>query len=163
MSRRVLLSLVALPLVAATAAFATPSIAKWPPWISIESPVNPYDPGARGALLLVHATFREGVSQVSDVTGSAEGLVNGERRTIPLRFESAGRPSTFALRKQWPSEGVWVLRIDVRSTTAIVTIDRDGNVASVRVPTEVAASGDRLPRVVASKEIDSTLAQIAKR
>ncbi len=163
MSRRVLLSLIAFPLIAATAAFAAPSIAKWPPWISIESPVNPFDPGARGAVLLVHATFREGASQLSDLTGSAEGIVDGARRTIPLRFESAGRPSTFALRKQWPSEGTWLLRIALKSTTAIVTLDHDGNVASVRVPTEIATSGDRLPRVVAQKEIDSTLARIAKR
>jgi hypothetical protein len=163
MSRRVLLSLIAFPLIAATAAFAAPSIAKWPPWISIETPVNPFDPNARGALLLVHATFREGVAQLSDLTGTAEGIVDGARRTIPLRFESAGRPSIFALRKQWPSEGAWLLRIAVRSTTAIVTLDHDGNVAAVRVPTEIATSGDRLPRVVAQKEIDSTLAQIAKR
>ena len=163
MSRRVLLSSIAFPLIAVTAAFAAPVIAKWPPWISIESPVNPYDASARGAVLLVHATFREGASQLSDLSGSAEGVVNGERRTIPLHFESAGRPSTFALRKQWPSEGTWVLRIALKTTTAIVALDRDGSVASVRVPTEVTATGDRVPRAVAQKEIDSTLAGISKR
>jgi hypothetical protein len=38
----------------------SPSVVKWPPWISIESPVNPYDPSARGAAMLVRAAFREG-------------------------------------------------------------------------------------------------------
>src|SRR3954462_16006503 len=103
MSRRVLLSTFALSLAAATGAWVTPSIAKWPPWISIESPVNPFDPMARGAVLLVHATFWEGTAQLSDVSGAAEGIVNGARRTVPLRFDSTGRPNIFALRKQWPS------------------------------------------------------------
>src|SRR2546422_7166795 len=36
----------------ATALFATPGLAKGPPWISIELPVNPYDQSMRGAFLL---------------------------------------------------------------------------------------------------------------
>jgi hypothetical protein len=131
---------------------------KWPPWISIESPVNPYDPSARGAAMLVHAAFREGQAQLSDLSGSAEGIVAGARRSIPLRFDSTARPNVFALRKQWPSEGTWLLRIALKSTTAIVTLDRGGNVAAVRVPTELTASRDEVPRAVGSKEIDSMLA-----
>jgi hypothetical protein len=64
----------------------------------------------------------------------------------------------FALRKQWPAEGTWLLRIALKSTTAIVTLDHGGNVASVRVPTELTASRDEVPRAVGSKEIDSMLA-----
>lgn len=154
---------VAFVLATATGAFASTSIVKWPPWISIESPVNPYDPTARGATMLVHATFREGPARLSDVTGSAEGIVGGTRRSIPLRFDTTGQPSVFALRRQWPTEGAWLVRIAVRSTTAIVTLDHAGNVASVRVPTELSNVGDRLPRAVAAKEIDSTLAEVAKR
>jgi hypothetical protein len=43
-----------------------------------------------------------------------------------------------------------------------VTLDRGGNVASVRVPTEL-ASGNQIPRPVAAREIDSTLAEAARR
>jgi hypothetical protein len=153
---------------AATSAFVSPSAVppstvKWPPWISIESPVNPFDPAAHGAAMLVHAAFREGQAQLSDLSGSAEGLVNGVRRTIPLRFDSTDRPNVFALRQQWPADGAWLLRIALRSTTAIVTLDEHGNFASVRVPTELTPSRDAIPRVVSSREIDSTLARIAKR
>src|SRR3954466_8400727 len=137
MSRRTLFSTLALSLVAATGAFVSPSIAKKsPPWISIESPVNPYDAATRGAVMLVHATFREGQAQLSDLTGSAEGIVGGARRTVRLRFDSTDRPSVFALRRQWPAEGTWLVRIDVKSTTAIVTLGHAGDVAAVRVPTE---------------------------
>ena len=159
---RKLFPAVLVAIVATTAAFTAPAMMKWPPWLSIESPVNPFDASARGAELLVHATFREGQAQLADLTGTAEGLVNGARRSVPLRFETTSRPSVFALRRQWPAEGTWVLRIALKSTTAIVSIDRDGSVGAVRVPTEV-TNGDRLPRAVGSKEIDSMLAEAAKR
>jgi len=154
---------VAFVLASATGVFASTSIVKWPPWISIESPVNPYDPTARGATMLVHTTFREGPARLSDVSGSAEGIVGGARRSISLHFDTTGQPNVFALRRQWPTEGAWLVRIAVRNTTAIVTLDHEGNVASVRVPTELSKVGDRLPRAVAAKEIDSTLAEVAKR
>lgn len=160
---RSLLPAVVFGLATASGALASTSIVKWPPWISIESPVNPYDPTARGAAMLVHATFREGSAQLSDVTGSAEGIVGGARRSIPLRFDATRQASVFALHRQWPTEGTWLVRIAVRGTTAIVTFDRAGNVASVQVPTELSNGGDRLPRAVAAREIDSTLAEAAKR
>src|SRR3954463_14851807 len=120
-SRRALLVTGAALLAAATPSFAT-SLAtsfvdaarKSPPWLSIESPVNPYDPATRGAALLVHAQFREGNTQLADLTGSAEGLVRGVRRTIPLRFDSTARLNVFGVRRQWPADGAWVLRIALR-------------------------------------------------
>ena len=161
MLRRSLVPAVAFVLVGAVSASAA-SLVKWPPWLSIESPVNPYDPTIRDAAMLVHATFREGQAQLADVSGAAEGIVNGTRRSVPLRFETTGRPGVFALRRQWPTEGAWLVRIAVRGTTAIVTLDRAGDVASVRVPTERSPNGDRVPRAIASKEIDSTLAVLAR-
>jgi hypothetical protein len=162
MNRRSLVP-VALVGLLATAAFATPTIPKWPPWLSIESPVNPYDPSAKGALLLVHASFREGTSQLSDVSGSAEGIVNGARRSVPLRFEATNRADVYSLKKQWPAEGRWVLRIALRSTTAIVAIDPAGNVGAVQVPTERNAVGDVIPRAVTARDVDSLLSATAKR
>ena len=160
MNRR---TLVIAALALATTAFASPRIPKWPPWLSIESPVNPYDTSARGALLLVHAVFREGQSQVSDLNGTAEGLVNGVRRSVPLRFDNTNRPNTYALRPQWPAEGRWVLRINLRSTTALVALDPDGHVGSVDVPTELTRTGDRVPRAVTMRDVDSVLTAANKR
>lgn len=165
MTRRALLPAALLALITATAAFVSPFaplLLKWPPWLSIEAPVNPFDPATRGAVLLAHATFREGQAQVSDLSGTAEGIVNGRRRSVTLRFDTTGRANVFALRRQWPTEGSWLLRIALKQTTAIVTLDRTGGIASVRVPTEL-QSGNQIPRLVSAKEIDSTLAEVAKR
>ena len=135
---------------------------KSPAWLSIESPVNPYDQATRGAALLVHAKFPSGNPKVADLTGSAEGLVNGARRSLPLRFDSTTHLDVFALRRQWPSDGTWLLRISLRETTALVLLDASGNVASARVPTRPGGEIP-LPRAVTMGEVDSILTAVAKR
>ena len=156
-SRVVLLSLAI-----TAAAFAAPALAKWPPWLSIESPVNPFDAANRGAVLLVHATMREGIPSIMDLAGSAEGIVAGVRRSIALTFDTTPSPGVFALRRQWPADGAWLLRITLKEhTTALVTLDHAGAVAGVRVPTQPQASGGPpVPREVGMHEIDSTLSAI---
>jgi hypothetical protein len=138
------------------------SIHMWPPWVSIESPVNPFDPTTRGALLIVHAALRDRAARLMDVTGSAEGIVDGKRQSIPLRFDGTSQPNAFALRRQWPTDGPWILRISLGQTTALVTLDHAGSIASARVLTE-SSQGTALPRAVGAREIDSTLAELAKR
>jgi hypothetical protein len=107
--------------------------------------------------MLVHAQFREGNTQLADLSGTAEGLVSGTRRTIRLRFDSTARLNVFGLRKQWPTEGTWLVRINLKQTTALVSLDAAGNVAKVSVPTE-SSQGIPLPRAVGSREVDSALA-----
>jgi hypothetical protein len=135
---------------------------KSPAWLSVESPVNPYDRDTRGAVLLVHGSFPVGHPSIEEFSGAAEGLVNGTRRSVPLHFDTTSRQDVYALRRQWPSDGTWILRISLKETTAIVTFDRAGNVASAVVPTRP-SSGTVLPRPVDAREIDSTLAAAARR
>lgn len=136
---------------------------KWPPWLSIEWPINPFDRSVPGALFYVHAAMHSGPPAMRDLSGAAEGMVNGQRRTVPLRFDATSTPGVFAVRAQWPTEGAWLVRITLAgSTTALVSLDGQGNVASVRVPTRV-VDNQTLPRQVAEREIDSTLTQLAAR
>jgi hypothetical protein len=143
--------------------FALPLIAGLlllgPPWISIELPANPHDPTTRGAYLLVHA-FHHGTPMAFPVTGTAEGLVNGERRTLKLGFERTTREGVYALRKQWQDEGEWTLVISVSQgredvAQAMVQIS-GGEVIAVRVPTEE-RSGWRIPRRITRAEIEASL------
>lgn len=162
MRHRISASLVGLALILGSATVANATNFKWPPWLSIESPVNPFDADARGAVLLVHTAVREGRTSVADLSGSAEGLVRGVRRSVPLRFDVTSKPDVYAVRRQWPAEGTWVLRITLlRNTTALVTLDGAGNVASTRVPTRL-SSGMALPRQVSAAEVDSALALAAR-
>jgi hypothetical protein len=133
----------------------------WPPWLSIESPTNPFDPSTRDAVFLVHAMTRDGTPKITDLTATAEGLVNGSRQTISLNLSATGQPGVFAVRKQWPASGAWLIKITLVNTTALVSIDASGRVASVNIPQQVQSNGQRVPRAVSAHDIDSTLTALA--
>ena len=131
-----------------------------PPWISIEYPANPHDSSTRGAFLLVHA-FHHGTPVGFPVTGTAEGIVGGARRTVALQFEGTSRPGVYALKRQWGSEGVWTLVISVNQekndvAQAMVEISRSGDVTSVKVPTRQDGRWT-IPRTVSAQEIEQSL------
>lgn len=130
-----------------------------PPWISIETPANPYDAATRGAFLVVH-TFHHGTVVASGVTGTAEGIVSGARRSIPLAFDTTTRRGSYALRKQWPSEGIWMLVINTggqaQGVTALVDIGATGGVAGVRVPT-MRRDGWDVPQQVTARDVNAAL------
>ena len=137
-----------------------------PPWISIETPVNPYDATTRGAFLLVHA-FHHGEPIAYPVSGTAEGMVNGQRRSIVLAFTPTSRPGAYALRKQWGDTGVWTLVITVKQqendlAQALVELGADGTVGRVQVPTRVGERDLPFPRVVSAQDVDSALRLRAK-
>lgn len=111
-----------------------------PPWISIEYPANPHDRSTTGAMLYVHV-FHHAQPIAYPLEGTAEGIVNGERRSIKLKFTQTARPAVYGLSRQWPTEGVWTLVIRTSTgdhtseATAVVELGADGEIASVRVPT----------------------------
>ena len=140
----------------------TPAVTLGPPWISIEYPPSPYDQTTRGAYLLVHS-FHHGTPVEMPVAGAAEGIVDGRRRSVKLDFTRTSRTGVYALRKQWPEGGTWMLRISVtqghgsgNTVTALVDIGGDGQVASVKVPTR-RQNGWDVPVAVTDGEIDAAL------
>jgi hypothetical protein len=53
------------------------------------------------------------------VTATAEGLVNGERRTIALKLTPLSEPGSYALTRQWPKEGRWVIHLSATSNIGV--------------------------------------------
>jgi hypothetical protein len=45
------------------------------------------------------------------VTAKAEGMVDGERKTLPLETFAAPAPGVFAVFKKWPAEGTWIVAL----------------------------------------------------
>ena len=132
-----------------------------PPWISIEYPPSPFDATTRDAFLLVHA-FHHGTPMNFPVAGKAEGVVAGKRRSIDLDFTRTSRQGVYALKKQWPAEGNWVLAIDVTQdggakAGALVELSSAGDVVKVSVPTRRNAEGWAIPRAITASEIDAAL------
>lgn len=164
------MSIGAVALMAAGSPVSARTASAGPPWISIETPVNPYDATTRDAYLLVHA-FHHGTPVAFPVSGTAEGMVNGERRSVKLEFKATSRPGAFALRKQWGDTGIWTLVIAVHqgeddAAQALVEVGADGEVARVQVPTRVADRNIRVPRQLSAQDVDTALrarARIATR
>ncbi len=45
------------------------------------------------------------------VTATAEGVVNGMRKSIPLKVISLSTAGTFAVAREWPNEGAWAIKL----------------------------------------------------
>lgn len=152
-----------------SAVLTFPAVAKGPPWISIELPANPWDASTRGAFLVVHA-YHHGTAVAASMTGTATGMVKGQRRTMQLRFEATSRPGVFALKNQWGNEGRWVLILTadqggthgLDAAEAMVEIAEGGMVTAVTVPTKQEREG-AFPRKVTAAEIEAALAGTPRR
>ena len=133
-----------------------------PPWISIELPANPLNATTRGMFLLVRS-YHHGDAMQMPVTGTATGLVKGKRQMVTLTFERTNMPGVYALRKSWPSDGAWVLAMNVggrEGPTALVGVGSDGRVHSVDVPTQTEGR-NTWGREVTEKDIDDALREVA--
>ena len=151
-----------LALVSALTMIASAVAMAGPPWIAIEYPANPLDPGTRGALLTVR-TYHHGEPMSYELTGTAEGIVDGRRQSMPLDIRRLTQAGMYAVRWQKPAQGTWVLVITSKqngsfAANALVTIDSRGEVSQVSVPSDAIENGRwRVPRKVAVGEVDALL------
>jgi len=51
----------------------------------------------------------------ANLTATAIGTVNGERREIPLKVDRLSEAGAFAISQQWPKEGKWVIELVARN------------------------------------------------
>lgn len=49
------------------------------------------------------------------LTASAEGVIDGQRRSIPLHLIPLSPRGTFAITREWPSGGTWAVKIVARN------------------------------------------------
>ncbi|PYT32896.1 MAG: hypothetical protein DMG57_00280 [Acidobacteria bacterium] len=70
-------------------------------WISIQNPstLKDKDPVAARAVVLVRADGCHNPAEAL-ISGNAEGLVNGVRKSIPLKLERLSQPATYAVTPQ---------------------------------------------------------------
>ncbi len=66
----------------------------------------------------------------SQITGNAEGIVNGARESVPVQLVSTLTPNVFVVPDTWTDEGAWVVSLKATCVDAkagaIVPIDRGG-------------------------------------
>lgn len=91
----------------------------------------------------------------AQITGTAEGIVNGARRSVPLKLMPLDKPGVHAVTQQWP-DGQWVLSLSgtCRGATA-------GALVPVVKKTFLRESSKFLPHAPTASEIDASLNALA--
>ena len=79
-------------------------------WLQLGNPEANPEPGKMGAVVIIKAVGCHDPA-TAKVTATAVGVVNGERRTIPLELKPLGEPGAYSLSQQWPKEGKWVIQL----------------------------------------------------
>lgn len=85
---------------------------------------------AQHAVLIVRS-YACAHPEKTNITAAAEGVVNGMRKTIPLKLIPLKDPGTYAVTQQWPPEGRWVVTLSAKNSgfswqpSAIVSVNGD--------------------------------------
>jgi hypothetical protein len=74
------------------------------------------DPASNPEAVAKHAVFAAHITachspEKTIVTATAEGIVNGKRVTTPLTVIRLSEPGAFAVTRQWPQTGTWVVKM----------------------------------------------------
>lgn len=86
--------------------------------IEIGNPVAAQNPAAKRAVMAIRTKGCQDLSQLT-VKGKAEGLVNGERRSVTLaKIAAMPAAGVFALYPEWTAEGVWLVSLTARCSGA---------------------------------------------
>src|ERR1051326_6800880 len=88
----------------------------------------------------------------SHVTATAEGIVNGARRSVPLRLVAATTPGAYAVSRDWPGEGAWVVHLTghcgASTASAVVPFGPNGFIRE---------SSKFFPRPATAAEVEAVL------
>jgi hypothetical protein len=88
------------------------------------------------------------------MTGIAEGIVNGQRQSLKLELMPMATPGVFAVRKQW-SDGTWIVNLTAscpgRKATAGALVALDQHSALMRSKTKL------LERAATEREVTALL------
>jgi hypothetical protein len=141
---------------------ATPALAGSPA-LRVTLPADHTDGLRRGGFLVVHG-HRHGDRFPLALTGFAEGIVNGERRRVPLTFvRDTLDGSLMVVTNTWGGGGPWVLNIGggFDSTEVVTGIVVGVNPQGVPTLVQIPRNAIGVPRMATRGEVTQLLAHLA--
>jgi hypothetical protein len=78
--------------------------------LQVDDPKTNPEAIAKHAVVAAHITACHSPEKTS-VTATAEGIVDGQRRSIPLKVIRLSEPGAFAVTHEWPREGKWTVKM----------------------------------------------------
>ncbi len=98
-------------------------------WLQLGNPEASAEARKVNAVVTIKATGCHDPA-AAKVTATAIGMVDGQRRSIPLKLEKLSEPGAYALSQQWPKEGKWVIELvgrnDEQFTNTLLAAGPDG-------------------------------------
>jgi hypothetical protein len=78
--------------------------------LQVGPPIAGNAPPAKGSMFVVRpgGCANPGSARI---TATAEGIVNGSRRSVPLTLAALPTPGVHAIPKEWPNGGVWIVSV----------------------------------------------------
>src|SRR5262245_47493617 len=67
------------------------------------------------------------------VTATAEGIVNGQRKSLPIKLTPTKEKGVYQFARTWPSQGTWIVRLTPAGrdrAVTLVSISSDGQVGN---------------------------------
>lgn len=83
-------------------------------YLNLRNPDTSAEARKSNAVLLVEASGCHDPA-TAQVTGNAIGMVNGQRKSIPLTITRLSGVANFGVTQQWPKEGKWVIELVARN------------------------------------------------
>ena len=124
--------------------------------LTVASPVAAGTPRVKFAMFVFRVDGCPEPAQ-AHVTATAEGIVNGARRSVRVALVPLDNPGVYAVKREWAAEGRWivVLRASYHDlhASALVVVDDNG---FLREPSRF------FPREPTAAEIESALSASAQ-
>jgi len=93
----------------------------------------------------------------SQISGTAEGLVKGARRSVVLKVVAMTKPGVYAVYQNWPAEGEWVVNLKGTCVDASA-----GAIIPIGLKGFIRESSKFFPRPATNAEIEASLKGVAK-
>ena len=95
-----------------------------------------------------------------EVSAAAEGRVDGNRRSIPLKVAPASAANVFGIFREWPESGLWIVSIKARcaekTAGALVVTDAKGIVREASKTLDHAATEAEIEKSLSvGKKVES--------
>jgi hypothetical protein len=98
------------------------------------------------------------------VSGRAEGLVDGKRRSVPFTLTRSAQMGTYVVRREWGDKGIWTVLVTVMPEAtngwriqAVVDVGADGEIEKVSVP-----RAGQSPRLLTDADVERGLRDRAR-
>jgi hypothetical protein len=78
--------------------------------LQVADPAANPEAHAQHAVLVARITACKSPERTA-LTATAEGVIDGARRTIPLKVIPLSTSGTFAIMREWPERGTWAIKI----------------------------------------------------